>query len=76
MLGGCGERGGEVGAGGSLWGVAAALGPDWGFWWFLAKCRLKAQSFPTVVAGLNNQRGGGKVTVPKFKGHFLGIFRS
>jgi hypothetical protein len=61
MLGGCRERGGEVGAGGSLWGMAAALGPDWGFWRFLAKCRLKAQSFLTVVAGLNNQRGGEKL---------------
>jgi hypothetical protein len=35
-------------------GMAAALGPDWGFWRFLAKCRLKAHFFPTVVAGLNN----------------------
>jgi hypothetical protein len=27
----------------------------------LGKCRLKAQSFSTVVAGLNNQRGGEKL---------------
>jgi hypothetical protein len=74
MLGGCGERGGKVGAGGFLWGMAAAFGSDWGFWWLLAKRRLKAQFFSTVVARLNNQRGG-EVTIPKFKSRFLGIFR-
>jgi hypothetical protein len=41
--------------------MAAALGPDWGFWRFLAKCRLEAQYFPTIVAGLNNQRGREKL---------------
>jgi hypothetical protein len=42
-------------------GKAAAFGSVWGFWRFLAKCRLKAQSFPTVVVGLNNQQGGEKL---------------
>jgi hypothetical protein len=42
-------------------GVAAAFSSDWGFWRFLAKCKLKAQFFPTVVAGLNNQQGGEKL---------------
>jgi hypothetical protein len=60
MLRGCGERGGEVGAGGFLWD-GGTFGSDWGFWRFLAKCRLKAQFFPTVVAGLNNQLGGEKL---------------
>jgi hypothetical protein len=41
-----------------LGGMVAALGSDWGFWWLLAECGLKAQLFPTVIAGLNNQRGG------------------
>jgi hypothetical protein len=47
--------------GGFFGEVAAAFGSVWGFWRFLAKCRLKAQFFPTVVAGLNNQRGGEKL---------------
>jgi hypothetical protein len=41
--------------------VAAVFGSVWGFWRFLAKCRLKAQFFSTVVTGLNNQRGGEKL---------------
>jgi hypothetical protein len=41
--------------------MAAALGSDWGFWWLLAECGLKARLFPTVIAGLNNQRGGEKL---------------
>jgi hypothetical protein len=45
----------------SLGGMVAAFGSDWGFWRFLAKGRLKAQFFPTVVAGLYNQRSGGKL---------------
>jgi hypothetical protein len=49
--------------------MAAALGSDWGFRWLLAECGLKAWFFPTVIAGLNNQRGGEKVTVLKFKSH-------
>jgi hypothetical protein len=44
-----------------FFGGMAAFGSDWGFWRFLSKCRLKAQFFPTVVAGLNNQRGGEKL---------------
>jgi hypothetical protein len=43
-----------------LGGKAAALGSEWGFWWLLMECRLKAWFFPTVIAGLNNQRGGEK----------------
>jgi hypothetical protein len=56
-------------------GMAAALGLDWGFWPFLAKCRLKAQFFPTVVAGLNNQRGGEKLLFQSSRVVFSGIFR-
>jgi hypothetical protein len=41
--------------------VAAMFGSVWGFWRFLAKCRLKAQFFSTVVVGLNNKRGGEKL---------------
>jgi hypothetical protein len=44
-----------------LGGMAAALGSDWGFGWLLAECGLKARFFPTVIAGLNNQRGGEKL---------------
>jgi hypothetical protein len=51
MLGGCGERGGKVRASGFLWGMAAALGSDWGFQRFLAKGRLKAQFFPLLSWG-------------------------
>jgi hypothetical protein len=36
MLGGCGERGGEVGPEDFFGGEAAAFGSDWGFWRFLA----------------------------------------
>jgi hypothetical protein len=62
-------------------GMAAALGLDWEFWRFLAKCRLKAQFFPTVVAGLNNQQGGESYcsevrgsffgNIPKMRGHLV-----
>jgi hypothetical protein len=41
--------------------MAAVLGSDWGFWWLLAECGLKARFFPTILAGLNNQRGGEKL---------------
>jgi hypothetical protein len=52
-----------------LGGMVAALGSDWGFRWLLAECGLKAWFFPIIIAGLNNQRGGEKVTVLKFKSH-------
>jgi hypothetical protein len=62
-------------------GMAAALGSDWGFWWLLAECGLKARFFPTVVAGLNNQRDGEKLlfqssgvtseNIPKSRGRLV-----
>jgi hypothetical protein len=42
-------------------GMAAAFGSDCSFWLFFAKGRLKAQFFPTVVAGLYNQRSEEKL---------------
>jgi hypothetical protein len=36
--------------------VKAECGSIWGFWKFLADCRLKAQFLLGVTAGLNNQR--------------------
>jgi hypothetical protein len=53
---------GRGGRSGSLsWGKAAVLDSDWGIWWLLMECRLNAWFFPTVIAGLNNQRGGEKL---------------
>jgi hypothetical protein len=56
-----GEGAGRLERENLLGGMAAALGSDWGFWWLLAECGLKARLFPTVIAGLNNQRGGEKL---------------
>jgi hypothetical protein len=66
MLGGCGERGGEVGAGG--WSGRISLG-GWrrrlaliGILAVLGKMQIESTVFfPTVVAGLNNQWGGEKL---------------
>jgi hypothetical protein len=54
-LEGCGERGGEIGVGDFFGRMTAARGSVWGFLWLLARCRLEAQFFLTVAAGLNNQ---------------------
>jgi hypothetical protein len=82
MLGGCGESGGEVGAGGFPWGDG---GGAWlGLGIFVAFGGMRIESvvfFPTVVAGLNNQRGGEKLlfrssgvtseNIPRSRGHLV-----
>jgi hypothetical protein len=73
MLGAAGRGAGRSEREDFFGGMAAALGPDWGFWRFLAKCRLKAQFFPTDVAGLNNQRGG-ESYYSEDDGSFGGLF--
>jgi hypothetical protein len=59
LLGGCGERGGEIcGDWDFFRRMTAERGSIWGFWWLLANCRLEAQFLLGVAAGLNNQRLG------------------
>jgi hypothetical protein len=41
--------------------MVAVIGLDWGIRWLLMECGLKAWFFPTVIAGLNNQRGEEKL---------------
>jgi hypothetical protein len=53
--------------------MAAERGFVWEFLRLLANCRLEAQSFLTIAAGLNNQRLG-KIYCFEDEESFLGIF--
>jgi hypothetical protein len=61
MLGGCGERGGEVGAGGFLWGDGGGAWSRLGILVALGKMQIGSTVYLTVAAGLNNQRDGEKL---------------
>jgi hypothetical protein len=58
MLGGCGERGREVGGAGFLWRGGGGVWLCLGILVVLGKMQIESTVFSTVVAGLNNQRGG------------------
>jgi hypothetical protein len=61
MLGGCGGKGGEVGAGGSPWGDGGGARLGFGILVAFGGIRIESVVFSTVIAGLNNQRGGEKL---------------
>jgi hypothetical protein len=61
MLGGCGERGREAGRGRFLWRGGGGVWLCLGILAVLGKRQIESTVFSTVVAGLNNQRGGEKL---------------
>jgi hypothetical protein len=69
-----GEGRGDLGGWDFSERMTAERGLVWGFLRLLANCRLEAQSFLTIAAGLNNQLLG-KVYCFEDEELFLGIFQ-